>query len=226
MMKWMVLAMLFLISVLNYTDKAIYGLAGEQIMSGLNLSYEQFGIPSSTFFFAYAIGSVIIGMLTYRFNTKYLLITIALGWTVSMTGAYLVESFTGLIIIRTILGFFEGGTYGLCVAHVTKWFTSQSRGFVYAIMTSGTTVGTYLASPILVALLMSFGWKHTFAILGLASFIWAIIFLIMRDRPKVPLNEPMKDLPTAQTAQFKDIPKFSQTLLFYPFFQLGLYRCG
>ncbi|WP_179151851.1 MFS transporter [Oceanobacillus senegalensis] len=207
-MKWVVLVMLFSISVLNYTDKSIYGLAAEPIMSGLDISYEQFGLPSSSFFFAYAIGSIIIGSLTYRFNTKYLLIMIALGWTVSLTGAYLVESFTGLIVIRTVLGFFEGGTYGLCVAHISKWFASESRGLAIALMTSGTTVGTYVFAPVLVILLANFGWKHSFATLGAASLVWAIIFLFLKERPKEPIVESVQDQPTKQNnAEFKDVIK-------------------
>ncbi|MFL0504800.1 MFS transporter [Ureibacillus sp. 179-F W5.1 NHS] len=70
-MRWVVLAMLFLLSVMNYTDKSVLGLAADPIMNELNLSYDQFGLVGSSFFAAYAIGSIILGTLTYRFNTKF-----------------------------------------------------------------------------------------------------------------------------------------------------------
>lgn len=199
--------MIFALSVLNYADKSVLGLAAEPIMGQLNLNYDQFGLVGSSFFAAYSIGSIILGTLTYRFNTKNLLIIIASGWTVSLLSAYFVENLTGLIIIRIVLGFFEGGTYGLCVAHIAKWFSNETRGSAYAIMTSGTTFGTYLAAPILVFLIGSVGWQHTFAVLGLASLIWAVIFCFFKSQPKEPIQEQIATLPSTQEAQFKDIIK-------------------
>ncbi|WP_016838137.1 MFS transporter [Ureibacillus thermosphaericus] len=206
-MRWVVLGFLFLLSVLNYTDKSVLGLAAEPIMRELNLSYDQFGLVGSSFFAAYAVGSIIIGTLTYRFNSKYLLMLIATGWTVSLVSAYFVETLTHLIILRTILGFFEGGTYGLCIVHLARWFASSQRGVASAIMTSGTTVGTYLAAPLLVLGISSLGWQHTFAILGLASLIWAILFFFMRDEPKEPIIEDVKSLASNQEVPFKDVFK-------------------
>ena len=149
-MRWIVLGFLFLLAVLNYTDKSVLGLAAEPIMSELNLSYDHFGLVGSSFFAAYAVGSIVLGTLTYRFNSKYLLMMIATGWTISLASAYFVETLTHLILLRVVLGFFEGGTLGLCIVHLARWFTSSQRGLAVAIMTSGTTIGTYLAAPLLV----------------------------------------------------------------------------
>lgn len=206
-MRWVILGFLFLLSVLNYTDKSVLGLAAEPIMTELGLSYDQFGLVGSSFFAAYAVGSIVLGTLTYKYNTKYLLMMIATGWTISLASAYFVETLTQLILLRVVLGFFEGGTYGLCVVHLARWFTSAQRGVAAAIMTSGTTVGTYLAAPLLVMGISNFGWQHTFALLGVASLIWALAFFFMRDEPKQPLVEDVKSLASNQNAPFKDIVK-------------------
>lgn len=206
-MRWIVLMFLFFLSVLNYTDKSVLGLAAQPIMAELNLSYDQFGLLGSVFFVAYAIGGICIGILTYRVNTKYLLLLIATGWTMSLVSAYLVESLTHLMIIRAILGFFEGGTYALCVVHLARWFTSSERGVTAAIMTSGTIAGTYVAAPLLVFGITNIGWQHTFALLGLASFVWAICFFLIRDEPKEPLVEDVKSLASNTELPFKDVLK-------------------
>ncbi|PFO08686.1 hypothetical protein COJ85_02985 [Bacillus sp. AFS076308] len=206
-MRWVVLGFLFLLSVLNYTDKSVLGLAAEPIMSELNLSYDQFGLVGSSFFAAYAVGSIILGTLTYRFNSKYLLMMIAIGWTISLASAYFVETLTHLILLRVVLGFFEGGTLGLCLVHLARWFTSAQRGVATAIMTSGTTVGTYLAAPLLVMGITNLGWQHTFALLGLVSFAWALFFFFMREEPKQPLVEDVKSLASNKEVPFKYILK-------------------
>ncbi|MBD3107252.1 MFS transporter [Bacillus sp. AGMB 02131] len=206
-MRWVVLGFLFFLSVLNYTDKSVLGFAAKPVMSELGLTYDQFGLVGSSFFAAYAIGSIVLGTLTYRFNTKYLLMLIATGWTISLVSAYFVESLTHLILLRVVLGFFEGGTYGLCVVHLARWFTSSQRGVAAAIMTSGTTVGTYLAAPLLVLGITNYGWQHTFALLGGASLVWAIFFFFLRDEPKQPLIEDVKSLASNKEVPFKHILK-------------------
>ena len=206
-MRWVVLGFLFLLSVLNYTDKSVLGLAAEPVMSELGLTYDQFGLVGSSFFAAYAVGSIVLGTLTYRYNTKYLLMLIASGWTISLVSAYFVETLTHLILLRIVLGFFEGGTYGLCVVHLARWFNSSQRGVASAIMTSGTTVGTYLAAPLLVMGITNFGWQHTFALLGVASLVWAVLFFFMRDEPKQPLVEDVKSLASNKEVPFKHILK-------------------
>ena len=206
-MRWIVLGFLFLLSVMNYTDKSVLGLAAEPIMTELSLTYDQFGLVGSSFFAAYAIGSIILGTLTYKFNSKYLLMMIATGWTVSLASAYFVETLSHLILLRAVLGFFEGGTYGLCVVHLARWFNSAERGVASAIMTSGTTVGTYLAAPLLVLGITNFGWQHTFAILGVASLVWAVVFFFMRDEPKEPLVEDVRSLASNKEVPFNQILK-------------------
>lgn len=206
-MRWVILGFLFLISVLNYTDKSVLGLAAEPIMNQLNLSYDKFGFVGSIFFFAYAIGSIVIGSLTYRFHSKYLLMFIAIGWTISLVPAYFVQNLTHLAIMRAVLGFFEGGTYGVCIMHLARWFASSQRGVATAIMTSGTTVGTYLAAPLIVLGITNLGWRHTFAILGIASLVWAFAFFLMRKEPKEPIVEEVKSLASNQEVPFSKVLK-------------------
>lgn len=206
-MRWVILGFLFLLSVLNYTDKSVLGLAAGPIMEELNLTYDQFGLVGSAFFAAYSVGSILIGTLTYKFNSKYLLMMIALGWTASLVSAYFVETLTHLILLRVVLGFFEGGTFGLCVVHLARWFSSKERASAAAIMTSGTTVGTYLAAPLLVMGISNLGWQHTFAILGGASLIWGAAFFFMRDEPKEVIVEDVKSLASNTEVPFNQILK-------------------
>jgi len=49
MKKWVILFLLFLLNVLNYSDKSIIGVAAGPIMKELDLNYEQWGIVGSSF---------------------------------------------------------------------------------------------------------------------------------------------------------------------------------
>ncbi|WP_158232332.1 MFS transporter [Sporosarcina sp. P1] len=182
-MRWVILALLFIFYVINFADKSVLGLASEPIMNDLNLNYEQFGLAGSSFYWMYAVGSIFIAGLSNRFGTKKLLMFLALGWTISLVSAYLVNTLTLLVVVRVLLGFFEGATLALCITHLTKWFAPGARGTATAILLSGATFGAYLTAPLLVRLIGGFGWQFTFAALGVSSFIWLIAFGFFKEKP-------------------------------------------
>lgn len=213
-MRWLVLAMLFILYVINFADKSVLGLAADPIMKDLNLNFEQFGFAGSSFYWLYAIGSLFLASLSYRFGTKKLIIFIAFGWTISLLAVYLVESLPALIIIRVLLGFFEGGTLALCLAHIAKWFADGARGTANAILLAGATFGAYLTAPILVQLIQGPGWKHTFALLGATSLVWAIIFLFFKEQPKEAVGITSSSNPSKTNMSFKELLK----VIFTPYF--------
>ncbi|WP_153733178.1 MFS transporter [Sporosarcina obsidiansis] len=213
-MKWLVLGMLFILYVLNFADKSVLGLAADHVISDLNLSFEQFGIAGSSFYWFYAVGSILIASLSLKFGTKRLIIFIAGGWTVSLLSAYFVNSLTGLIVIRVLLGFFEGGTLALCMAHIAKWFIAGARGTANAILLSGATFGAYLTAPILVKMLSSLGWQHTFAALGVGSLAWLIIFVFFKEEPKVKLESNVATSEEQPKVSFGELLKIMVTPYF------------
>lgn len=183
-MRWFVLAMLFILYVLNFADKSVLGLAADPIISDLSLSFDQFGLAGSSFYWFYAVGSILIASLSIKFGTKKLIVFIAAGWTISLLSAYFVTSLSALVAIRIALGFFEGGTLALCMAHIAKWFKPGARGTANAILLSGATFGAYLTAPLLVKMISGIGWQHTFASLGVASLAWLIFFVFFKEEPK------------------------------------------
>lgn len=216
-MRWIILAFLFVLYILNFADKSVLGLAADPIIDDLALDFEKFGLAGSSFYWFYAVGSILIASLSLKFGTKRLIILLAFGWTISLVSVYLVEGITGLIIIRVLLGFFEGGTLALCLAHLAKWFSEGARGTANAILLSGATFGAYLTAPILVSLISSVGWRHTFASLGLLSFIWLIVFAFFREEPadKIDSADQIGELDNNyKRPEYKDI--FS--VIFTPYF--------
>ncbi len=183
-MRWFVLAMLFILYVLNFADKSVLGLAADPIISDLSLSFDQFGLAGSSFYWFYAVGSILIASLSIKFGTKKLIVFIAAGWTISLLSAYFVTSLSALVAIRIALGFFEGGTLALCMAHIAKWFKPGARGTANAILLSGATFGAYLTAPILVKMIAGIGWQHTFAALGVSSLAWLVFFVFFKEEPK------------------------------------------
>jgi ACS family glucarate transporter-like MFS transporter len=68
--RWSILAMLFVITTINYADRATISLAGPELKKMLGLSAVQMGFVFSAFAWSYVIAQLPGGWLLDRFGSK------------------------------------------------------------------------------------------------------------------------------------------------------------
>jgi MFS transporter, ACS family, D-galactonate transporter len=71
---------LFLFMMLNFSDKAIVGLAGVPMMKETGLTPRQSGLVGSSFLFLFSISAVIGGFVANRVQIRWLLLAMAVVW--------------------------------------------------------------------------------------------------------------------------------------------------
>jgi MFS family permease len=71
---WLVVALLFLFTLINFADKAVIGIAAVPIMQELKLSPRQFGLVGSSFFLLFAFSAVATGFLVNRVQRSELIV--------------------------------------------------------------------------------------------------------------------------------------------------------
>ncbi|WP_144552457.1 MFS transporter [Bacillus sp. X1(2014)] len=175
--KWVILLALFIMSIVNFADKSITGLAGIDIMKDLTLTSTQFGIVGSSFFWLFSLAGIIGGTLSDRLGTGKLLAIMAIIWTIAQSMVLFVSSFPLLIFSRVLLGAGEGAFSATAVSHLSKYFKPESRGLAISIINFGNVVGIAVTAPIVVFLISNYGWKQAFFISGICSFVWLIAWL-------------------------------------------------
>lgn len=175
-MRWIVLLLLFFGAIINFADKSIVGLAAVPIMEEFQLSYAEWGLVGSSYYWLFPITGIIGASMADRFGVKKVLGFIMITWTVLQFGVLAIAALPLLIVYRVLLGAFEGPYSPIAYSHADKWFPPKQRGLAISIVVSGGTIGGMVAAPLLVASIAIFGWKIAFAILGIASLVWFILF--------------------------------------------------
>lgn len=175
-MRWIVLILLFFGAILNFADKSIVGLAAVPIMNELDLSYAEWGLVGSSYYWLYPVTGIFGAAWADKIGAKRVLVGLMVIWSVLQFGVLAVTALPLLVVYRVLLGTFEGPYSPIAYSHAHKWFPPKLRGFANSVIVSGGTVGAMIIAPVLVALITMFGWKIAFATLGLASLVWAIIF--------------------------------------------------
>ncbi|HPT26480.1 MAG TPA: MFS transporter, partial [Bryobacteraceae bacterium] len=68
--RWIILAILFLITTNNYLDRIILGILSPVILDDLGMSKMEYGYINSAFQFTYACGFLVMGKVIDRVGTR------------------------------------------------------------------------------------------------------------------------------------------------------------
>ncbi|MDM5213060.1 MFS transporter [Peribacillus sp. NJ4] len=188
-MRWVVLILLFFGAVINFADKSIVGLAAVPIMKEFDLSYAEWGLVGSSYYWLYPVTGIFGAAWADRLGAKKVLGFIMLTWTVLQFGVLAITALPLLILYRILLGAFEGPYSPIAYSHADKWFPPKLKGFANSVVVGGGTVGAMIVAPILVSLITIFGWKVAFATLGAASLIWFFLFQFLTKENPVEVYE-------------------------------------
>ncbi len=221
--RWQIALLLCLITTINYLDRQAFAVAGPVIVEQFTLSNTQFGAIGSAFLFAYGIGQVIIGPVVDRFGTKRSFRFAVIAWSLAGILHALGRGFWSFFSLRALLGITEAMNLPAAIKAVAEWFPRAERSLAVGIVTAGIGLGAIVAPPLLVWLILSFGWQWAFIVPGAAGFVWLLIWNALYESPeKHPaISEAERDLILAD----RDLSGTSETVEpWYGFVRFLKYR--
>jgi ACS family hexuronate transporter-like MFS transporter len=182
--RWVVCALLFFATTVNYIDRQILALIKPILDEQLHWTNEQFGFVNGAFQGAYAVGLLIFGWFVDRFGTKIGYAVSITAWSIAAVGHALVYSISGFLGARIALGLGEGGNFPAAIKAVALWFPKRERATATAIFNSGTNVGAIIAPLIVPAIALNLGWHWAFICAGLAGFLWLFLWFPFYNVPE------------------------------------------
>lgn len=182
--RWVVCALLFFATTVNYIDRQILSLLKSTLDQQLHWTNAEFGMVNSAFQFAYAIGLLAFGAFIDRVGTKIGYAVSIAAWSLAAAGHALVGSFSGFLVARVSLGLGEGGNFPSAIKSVALWFPRKERAFATALFNSGANVGAIVAPAVVPQLAAAFGWQSAFVAAGIAGFIWLIFWGLFYNVPE------------------------------------------
>ena len=177
--RWTIVGLLFAASLINYLDRAAISFALPSISRDLHLLPATKGLLLSSFFWSYALVQIPIGWCADRFNLYWLYAGAFAVWSVAQGLTGLATSLTVLILFRIVLGIGEsiylpGGT-----KIVSVLFSGKERGLPSGIFNCGTRIGLVFGGLLIPWLLVRFGWRQSFLLLGFAALAWLIPWFVV-----------------------------------------------
>jgi MFS transporter, ACS family, hexuronate transporter len=208
--RWVVCALLFFSTTVNYIDRQIIGILKPTLVAEFGWSDERiYAAIVFTFQLAYAIGLLLAGRVMDKLGTRLGYAIAVVLWSIAAVGHAAADWFpwlklptinldfatglsvvalsgaaAGFAVMRFMLGLGEGGNFPAAIKTVAEWFPKKERALATGIFNSGTNVGA-LVTPLLVPwIALHWGWKWAFIATGLTGFFWVAWWLTSYRPPE------------------------------------------
>jgi MFS family permease len=172
-----VTALLVVFMMINFADKSVLGLAADQIRKDLGLSSSAFGLANSAFFLLFSICGAAVGLLADRIRPKWLLLAMAVLWSVAQTPLAVGGGLAVLVTSRVVLGAAEGPAFPVAQQATLSWFPNHRRNLPGALIVLGITLGVLVAAPVLTWVINHHGWRSAVAVVALAGVVWSLLWI-------------------------------------------------
>ena len=191
--RWFILAMLFIVTTMNYVDRATLSMAAPAMRKDLGLDAVTMGYAFSAFGWSYTALQIPGGWLLDRFGSRLVygmglflwsLFTFFQGAVGFLVGA---SAFLTLFALRFMMGVAEAPAFPANSRITTMWFPTNERGFASAIFNSAQYFALAAFNPLMGIILVMWGWQYVFYCMGVVGMVMAFFwFRVIKD----PQNHP------------------------------------
>jgi len=172
-----IVTMLFLVTTVNYADRATLSIAGTALSKELLLDPIAMGYVFSAFGWSYVIAQVPGGWLLDRYGSRWVYALSIIAWSI-------------VTMLQGLAGFFSAANARI----VAAWFPGNERGTASAFFNSGQYFATVLFAPLMGWIAHDFGWRYVFYVMGVLGLIMGTVWIKTMYGPK--------DHPSVNEAEF------------------------
>jgi ACS family hexuronate transporter-like MFS transporter len=201
--RWIVCALLFFASTINYVDRQVIGILKPTLQQQFGWSEIDYADIVFAFQFAYAIGFLLAGRFMDRVGTRLGFSIAIVIWSLAamahaealtfgpavaallaMFGVAYAPSVAGFIAARFALGIGEAGNFPAAIKTVAEWFPKRERALATGLFNSGTNIGAVVAPLVVPFLTIRYGWDWAFIVTGAIGFLWLAVWLLYYQPPE------------------------------------------
>jgi ACS family glucarate transporter-like MFS transporter/ACS family D-galactonate transporter-like MFS transporter len=188
--RYLILLMIFIITTLNYADRATLSITGSAMRSEFGFDAIRMGYIFSAFSWAYVLSQLPAGWLLDRFGARRMYAASIFLWslfTLMQSSIGLAGSagaaVIALFVLRFAMGMAEAPAFPANAKVVASWFPTAERGTASAIFNSAQYFAAVIFTPLMAWITHSFGWQNVYLVMGVAGIALALTWLKVMKNP-------------------------------------------
>jgi predicted MFS family arabinose efflux permease len=184
--KWVLVAVLCVISALNYGDRSALAAVFPLLRQDLGLSDLQLGLVGSAFLWTYGLGCPVAGFLADRFSRRRLIVLSLTLWSLATLLVAFVHGFRELMLARLVLGAAECLYIPATLALIADHHGPSTRGVAISSNLAGMSIGLIAGGTLAGYIAQTWGWRDAFSLLGWFGLGLAVVaWFLVHDAPAV-----------------------------------------
>lgn len=196
---WAVLALLWVVGLLNYFDRNLINSMRDPIVADFALTETQFGLLSSVFLWIYGILSPFCGYFADKYSRKMVIMISLFVWSLVTVWTGLASSFTEILFARALMGISEACYIPAALALIADYHKGPTRSLATGLHTSGIYAGLILGG--LGGYIAEWkSWRWGFIVFGIFGILYTIVLLVFLKDSKSKSSENTSEYITAQKA--------------------------
>lgn len=193
--KWLVVALLSLVALLNYLDRQVISTMREAMSVDIVELQDPryFGWLMAIFLWIYGLVSPFAGAIADRISRKWLIVCSLGVWSAVTMSMGFVEDFHTMLVLRAFMGVSEALYIPAGLALITEYQQGSTRSLAVGLHMTGLYLGQALGGYG-AKIAEGTSWHNLFILLGGIGIAYAVVlaFLLM-DKRTIPAHSDRKD---------------------------------
>jgi MFS transporter, ACS family, D-galactonate transporter len=181
--RWLIAILLACGVLINYFDRVNLSVAKQALEKDFGIGNIGFGYLLSAYNWTYAALQLPTGVLLDRFGVQTIGRISSIIWSLACFWGAFSPGAKTFFASRLLLGVGEAPTFPQNAKATAHWFPRQERSLATAIFDSAAKFSTAIGVPLIGLLLIHFGWRFSFAMTGVASFLFFLAFFFFYRSP-------------------------------------------
>jgi predicted MFS family arabinose efflux permease len=195
--KWLVVALLFFVGVINYADRTSITAVYSLLKTDLGFSDIGLGAIGSFFLWSYALASPLAGHIGDRTNRAAALTWSLAAWSLVTLLTGFVTARWQLLGMRITLGFVEAMYLPAAMALVAEYHAADTRAKALSLLSVGQYLGMVAGGTLAGFLGERYGWRSPLWVLGAAGVLLALVCFMFLPRG-IQKETPNQDAPASR----------------------------
>lgn len=187
--RFWIIAVLFIVSSINYAERATLSYTATQMSGEFGISTVQLGWMFSAFAWSYAAAQVPGGALLDRFGSRTVYLWAIFLWSIftflqAFAGAAVafIPVWISIVMLRVMVGFSEAPSFPANARIVANWFPAPERGTASAIFNSSQYFSLVAFAPLMGYVTGTYGWRYTYLVMGAVGLLgWALFWKVVHS---------------------------------------------
>jgi MFS family permease len=169
-------ALLSVALLINYADRGSISIAAPLLGRELDLGPTEIGWLLGLFYWAYAPLQPVMGWLADRYGPARVLAGGFALWSLATALMGLAGSLAALVVLRLAMGAGEATFYPSALSLLSRNVPATQRARATETMQFGALIGPAMGALLGGMVMVKFGWRAMFVVMGIASLAWLLFW--------------------------------------------------